>query len=213
LSERRKKAGEIFSELVEKELSELGMSKAKFKFCQEHKRATQEPFVEIDGQIVSVNERGSDQIEFLISANPGEEPKPLVAVASGGEISRIMLALKTLLTAADKVPVLVFDEIDIGISGRIAQSVGRKLRKLAETHQVISITHLPQIASMATRHYLVEKSDDGHFTQTTIRELAAEERTEQIARLFGGESLTDLHLQAASELIKEAESLAQAQEK
>jgi DNA repair protein RecN (Recombination protein N) len=212
LSAHRKKAGEIFSDYIEKELSELGMLKAKFKFCQDHKRATGEPFIEIDDQLVSVNERGSDQIEFLISANPGEEPKPLVAVASGGEISRIMLALKTLLADADKVPVLVFDEIDIGISGRIAQAVGRKLRKLAETHQVISITHLPQIASMATSHFLVEKFDDGRFTQTTIRELVAQERTEQIARLFGGESLTELHLQAASELIKEAESLVQTQE-
>jgi len=205
LSEKRRAAAEDLAEKAVRELAKLGMSKAKFQIRQEYKSAIHEPYIEVDGEKIQLNARGIDQIEFLISANPGEEPKPLQNVASGGEISRIMLALKSLLAHADKVPVLVFDEIDIGISGRIAQAVGRNLRKLAQFHQLISITHLPQIASMAHHHYLVEKQGDEYTTRTTIRELTNSERTEQIARLFGGERVTETHLQSATELMREAE--------
>ena len=205
LSEKRRQAGDVLSRKIAGELAPLGMSKAKFKIRQEYKHATEEPYIDIDGEKIQLHPKGIDHIEFLISTNAGEEPKPLRSVASGGEISRIMLALKTLLAHADRIPVLVFDEIDIGISGRIAQSVGKKLRRLAQSHQVITITHLPQIASMAHHHYLVEKYGDESETRTTIRELSESERTEQIARLFGGERVTETHLQSASELIKEAE--------
>jgi len=196
------------SEKVVDELAQLGMPNANFKVLQEYKNASQQSqFVDIDGQAVQVTPSGIDQIEFLISANPGEAPKPLAKIASGGEISRVMLALKSLLAKADKVPVMIFDEIDLGISGRIAQAVGKSLRKLAQSHQVICITHLPQIASMADHHYLVEKVADKTETFTTIRKLSEPERTEQIARLFGGEVVTQAHLMSAAELIKEAEGV------
>ena len=209
LSDKRKSTAELLCEKIVAELGDLGMSKAKFNITQKYKVASREPFIHLQGEDITLHDRGIDYVEFLISANPGEEPKPLASVASGGEISRVMLALKSLLANADKIPVLIFDEIDIGISGRIAQSVGRRLRKLAGSHQVISITHLPQIASMAHYHYLVEKNGDDVATQTSIRKLSDTERTEQIARLFGGEFVSTLHLQTASELIKEAELLNQ----
>ena len=152
-------------------------------------------------------------MEFLITVNPGEPQKPLAAVASGGEISRIMLAIKSLLADIDRVPVLIFDEIDIGISGRVAQDVGRKLRQLSQSHQVMCITHLPQIASMAQHHFLVEKKGDEKETRTLIRKLSGEERTEQIARLFGGQTVSEAHLLSASELMQEAERRARDDEK
>jgi DNA repair protein RecN (Recombination protein N) len=205
VSKIRRVAAQELNGKVVAELERLGMPNADFQIRQDFKTAgPQSQYVVIDDQPVQVSPNGIDQVEFLISANPGEDLKPLVKVASGGEISRVMLALKSLLAEADKVPVLIFDEIDIGISGRIAQAVGKSLRKLAQSHQVICITHLPQIASMAHHHYLVEKTASENETFTSIRELPESERTEQIARLFGGETVTEAHLASASELIKEA---------
>ncbi len=209
VSRIRASAARELCEKVVDEIASLGMPNANFKVLQEYKNATQQSqFVVVEGKPVQVSPDGIDQIEFLISANSGEAPKPLAKIASGGEISRIMLALKSLLAEADKVPVLIFDEIDLGISGRIAQAVGKSLRKLAQAHQVICITHLPQIASMADHHYLVEKVAGAGETFTTIRKLEEPERTEQIARLFGGETVTQAHLLSAAELIKEAEGVA-----
>jgi len=202
-SERRQAATEISKAVVDK-LSQLGMPNARFEIAITPREADDEPYLLADGKKVQVHARGIDQVEFAISTNPGEELKPLARVASGGEISRIMLALKSLLADNDRIPVLIFDEIDIGISGRIAQSVGRNLRQLAASHQVLCITHLPQIASMAHHHYLVEKSVTDGRTRTSIRLLTEDERTEQVARLFGGEIVTETHLSSARELIAEA---------
>ncbi len=208
LSEKRSVAAQKLAKNVSEELANLGMPKAKFSVSQRYSESIRAQYVTVDGRKVDVAAKGIDKIEFLISVNPGEELKPLAFVASGGEISRIMLALKSLLADIDKVPVLIFDEIDIGISGRIAQAVGRSLRRLAYSHQLVCVTHLPQIASMAHHHFLVEKKDDGIKTQTMIRRLLQEERPLQIAHLFGGEHVTDAHLQSASDLIKESENLA-----
>lgn len=208
LSQKRIQIAAKLEPKVTAELANLGMSKSKFAVSQWYKDATKSPFIEHDGHRIHVSHNGIDQIEFVISANPGEPLKPLVNIASGGEISRIMLALKSLLAEVDQVPVLIFDEIDLGISGRIAQSVAKTLRSLARTHQVICITHLPQIASMAQHQYLVEKSGDDRVTRSSIRILSEEERVEQIAVLFGGENVTSAHLQSARELIQEANQLA-----
>jgi len=208
LSEKRSAAAQKLAKNVSEELANLGMPKAQFTVSQRYNESIRAHFVTVNGREVEVTAKGIDKIEFLISANPGEKVKPLSSVASGGEISRIMLALKSLLADIDKVPVLIFDEIDIGISGKIAQAVGRSLQKLASSHQLVCITHLPQIASMADHHFLVEKKDDGIKTRTMIRKLLQEERPAQIAQLFGGEHVTDAHLQSASELIKESENLA-----
>ncbi|HPG38486.1 MAG TPA: DNA repair protein RecN [bacterium] len=208
LSGQRVQAAEQLAKSVMQELAGLGMANARFHVAVERREITEGNFLHIEGKRIQVTPKGIDNIEFLISANPGEELKPLVTVASGGEISRIMLALKSLLAKADRVPVLIFDEIDIGISGRIALVVGKSLQKLAASRQIICITHLPQIASSGHYQYLVEKVSNNNTTLTTIRELAMQERIEQIARLIGGEAITDTHLMSAAELIKEVSASA-----
>ena len=130
--------------------------------------------------------------------------RPLSKVASGGEISRIMLALKSILAQKGQIPVLVFDEIDNGVSGRIARAVGNKLNELSTYHQVICITHLPQIASLGRNHYLVEKLEEQGKTATTIRKLSQEERTLAVAQLLAGENISEAHLKSAKELIDES---------
>ena len=206
-SDNRRAAAAKLSELVTKELAQLGMEKAEFKISQQSRETENATFVTIAGQNFRISAKGIDEIEFVIQANPGESLKPLASIASGGEISRVMLALKTLLAESDQVPVLVFDEIDAGISGRVAQAVGLSLRRLAKGRQIISITHLPQIASMAQHHYLVEKQMGVEHTKSLIRRLNDEERQEHIARLFGGETVTQAHLDSAKDLIREAEML------
>ncbi len=143
---------------------------------------------------------GADEAEFLISTNPGEPLKPLSEVASGGELSRIMLAIKTVLTDADDVSTLIFDEIDTGISGRTAQKVAEKMALLSENHQVICITHLPQIASMADFHYEIEKSAQTGSTKTSVRLLSGDEVSEELARLLGGAAITDSVIASAREM-------------
>lgn len=154
-------------------------------------------------------EDGFDDVEILISTNVGEPLKPLALTSSGGEISRIMLAIKNITAAYDKIPTLIFDEIDQGISGKTAAVVGRKLREIAKTHQVISITHLPQIASMADTNYRIYKETDGGRTFTHVAKLSEEERVREIARLLGGEEITDAALANARELISAGRENAQ----
>jgi DNA repair protein RecN (Recombination protein N) len=148
---------------------------------------------------------GRDDAEFLISTNPGEPPKPLGKVASGGELSRIMLALKTVLAENDKIGTLIFDEIDTGISGRTAQAVSEKMNVIGKGHQVICITHLPQIAAMADSHYQIAKEVVGKNTVSSIRRLTEEESITELARMLGGVKITDTVLESA----KEMKSLAQ----
>ena len=143
---------------------------------------------------------GRDRAEFWITTNPGEPLKPLKNVASGGELSRIMLALKTVLADRDEIGTLIFDEIDTGISGRTAQMVSEKLSRIGRSHQVLCITHLPQIAAMADHHCLIEKQSDGERTETSIREIQGEEITTELARLIGGTEITPGVLSTASEM-------------
>ena len=143
-----------------------------------------------------------ESVEFLISANAGEEPRSLARIASGGEISRIMLVLKEIIAAGDVVSTLVFDEIDVGISGRSAASVGARLERLGCSHQLIVITHLPQIASLARQHYSVRKKEAGGRTQTEVLELDETARREEIAGLLAGESISDTARQHAREMLE-----------
>ena len=147
-----------------------------------------------------VSKEGFDDVEFMISLNPGEDLKPLHAVASGGELSRIMLALKTVLADRDKIDTLIFDEIDAGISGKTAWKVSEKMAVLGKDHQVICITHLPQIAAMADEHFVIEKESQETATRTRIRSLEREEMIQEIARLLGSDTITDTVLQSAEEL-------------
>ncbi len=149
-----------------------------------------------------LTENGFDRVEFLVSANVGEEPRPLARIASGGEISRIMLALKSILARHYRLPVVIFDEIVSGVSGRIAQAVGNSLKKLAETIQVIVITHLPQIAGLADTHFAVYKEEDGNRTRTFLKRLGKEERVQEVARLLSGERITEAGLKGARELMR-----------
>lgn len=149
---------------------------------------------------------GIDDARFYISTNPGEDMKPLEQVASGGELSRIMLALKTVLAENDDIETLIFDEIDSGISGRTAQMVAGKLNQTGKNHQIICITHLPQIAAMADTHFLIEKTTEGGNTVSNIRNLGYEESIEELARMLGGVKITDTVLQSAKEMKEMAKS-------
>ncbi len=191
LSRERKIAGGKLKKKTEEELRELGMGKARFD-------------VEIkQGEIKST---GMDEIAFLVAPNVGEDLKPINKIASGGEISRIMLALKSILARADQIPTLIFDEIDTAIGGRIAQVVGRKLRVLSPNHQVICITHLPQIAVFASNHYYVDKKISEGRTKTIVDLLDKKGRESEIARMLSGEHLTEITLKHAREMIREGQS-------
>lgn len=157
--------------------------------------------IQVGQQSIALNSRGADEVEFYLSTNLGEEEKPLVKVASGGEISRIMLALKSVLAKSDRLPVLIFDEIDVGVSGRIAQAVGNSLKSLAQFHQVIAITHLPQIAGLADTHFVVSKQEQKGRTVTSMRRLSLDEQVEEVAKLMSGAQVTEAGLAGARELM------------
>jgi DNA repair protein RecN (Recombination protein N) len=148
--------------------------------------------------------KGVDQAEFLFSGNAGEDVRPLARIASGGELSRTMLALKVVLAATDAVPVLIFDEVDVGIGGKTADTVGKKLRQVARARQVLCVTHLPQIAAYADQHFRVEKREEDGRTATTVAVLVKNDRVREVARMLGGESVTDTSLRHALELITQA---------
>ena len=151
-----------------------------------------------------LSSHGQDVVEFLISTNPGEEPKPLAKIASGGELSRIMLAIKTVLSGKDKVDTLIFDEVDTGISGAAANKVGQKLKQVSQNRQVLCITHLAQIAALADHHLRISKHVKGDRTYTQVEPLDLEGRKEELARIIGGDQVTQLQLDMAEELIKKA---------
>ena len=145
---------------------------------------------------------GMDTIEFLISANIGEDPKPIAKIASGGELSRIMLALKNVIADKDSIGTLIFDEIDTGVSGKAAQKIGMKLGEISEIRQVLCVTHLSQIAVMADNHLLIEKNIVNDRTSTTVKSLSFDERKYEIARIMGGDNISELMLENAQQLIE-----------
>ncbi len=205
LTQERTKAAQKIAAAVKKELAELSMGRVEFLVSM-----TQEPAPEgiplPDGKVYKFNNNGVDDVAFLASTNPGEPAKALYKIASTGEISRFMLALKSALAEADTIPVLIFDEIDIGIGGRSGEVIGRKLWKLAQNHQVICVTHLPQIAAFADAQYRVSKQTARDRTVSTIEPLQGEAREKELAMMIGGSSYTESALQAARELIARAES-------
>jgi DNA repair protein RecN (Recombination protein N) len=204
LSAQRRQIADRMERLVQEKLMLLGMPDIRFKVSLERQEDPQGIFRE-DGNAYYADEFGVDQMEFYISPNPGEDFKPLNKIASGGEISRIMLALKSILAAVDEIPTLVFDEIDLGVSGRIARAVGRSIHQLSKSHQILCITHLPQIASYGKAHYSVEKYVEDGRTFTRIFLLNKERRVEEIARLMAGEKITETALNSARQLIEEGE--------
>ena len=201
LSQGRYTTTQALAQAVEKGLKTLEMEQTTFK-VELASSADPEGLVEHDGEHWHADERGMETVEFYISANPGETPRPLARVASGGEISRIMLVLKEVIADKDTVATLVFDEIDTGISGRVAATVGKKLQSLSASHQLIAITHLPQIASAAERHFSVRKRQHTKRTLTEVYLLDQEERTEEIAYLLAGEKISDSARRHAREMLK-----------
>jgi DNA repair protein RecN (Recombination protein N) len=149
-------------------------------------------------------EAGTDRVEWLFAPNPGEEPRPLRKIASGGELSRVMLAVKTALAEADRVPTLVFDEIDTGVGGRLGATLGRKLAELARHHQVICVTHLPQMASHAAHQWIIRKQTDRGRTRTTIAPLDDEQRVDEIAAMLRGDSAAEGTRKEALSMLLEA---------
>lgn len=192
LSYQRKKTAKELSGKIKKGLTDLNFMDVAFDLN----------FTKLDHYTAN----GYDEAEFVLSTNPGEPLKPLSAVASGGEMSRIMLAVKSVLADSDDIPTLIFDEIDTGISGRTAQKVSEKISMIASSHQVICITHLPQIAAMADSHYEIKKTSNGEKTTTSIYQLDNREIEEELARLLGGAKITDTVLENAREMKRLADS-------
>ncbi len=203
ISKNRKETAKKIQKEVKESLKYLGIENSEFKVKIEQQLADKESenFISVNGKNYKYNNSGYDEVEFFISTNLGEDPKPLVKVASGGEVSRIMLALKTILAKNDKLPLLIFDEIDTGVSGRIAQKVGQSLKSLAAFHQIISITHLPQIAGLADQHFSVEKKQVEDRVVSSIRRLKETEKIKEVAKLMSGEKITEASLNGAKELM------------
>ncbi|PKO17526.1 DNA repair protein RecN [candidate division BRC1 bacterium HGW-BRC1-1] len=201
LSERRRKAAAVFEKAVMTEMADLELPRAKFvvRLNSHVPEAGSESSPE--SIYKALDARGGDDIDFLVSTNIGEDPKPLARVASGGEVARIMLAIKTVLAERDEIPTLVFDEIDVGISGEAAARVGEKLRLLAATHQVLCITHLPQVAARGHVHWVVEKSDAAGRTTASARQLKEKERVLALAQMLSGREPDQAALRYARELM------------
>lgn len=204
LNASRSKAAGQLEEKIAAELEDLEMKKARFKAD-----------IRFDSSFDQNGERkytsnGLDHVEFLISPNAGEPLKALAKIASGGEMSRIMLAIKTILADVDQLPTLIFDEIDIGISGKASQKVGEKLSFLSRSHQVICVTHLAQIACMADNHFLIEKVSDEDNTETRVKRLAEPEIRNEIARILGGAASSEISIKYADEMLKNAKNLKKA---
>lgn len=208
LSKERLQAGEQLSEAIAKELKELRMAGARFGVDM---RWEDDPDgVPVDGRLVAFHATGLDRIEFLVAPNPGEGLKSLTKIASGGETSRLMLGLKSVLARVDQTPTLIFDEIDQGIGGRAGAVVGKKLWRVAKEHQVLCITHLPQLAAFGDQHYKIEKQVVADRTVTRARPLKEQDRIRELALMFG--SLTESNLESAAELrrrAKEAKTVAE----
>lgn len=193
LSSRRLQAAKKLKEEVSRELVDLEMGRVKFQVV----------FTKVDGLYPG----GAEHVEFLISPNPGEPLKPLAKIASGGELSRIMLALKALLAEVDDIPVIIFDEVDAGIGGRALHAVAEKLAKISEHHQIICVTHAAQIASFASVHYRVSKVFDGERTVTKVDKLALPDRVDELARMLGGKDVTDISRRHARQMLSSASKM------
>lgn len=200
LHSEREKTGIKLAKSIDDELARLGIEHANFE-VPVNWRQNENGWIEIDGQKVACDEYGSDDIRFYISTNKGEAPRPLSDIASGGEISRVMLSLKSVLAKQESLPVMIFDEIDSGISGEISEKVGRTMRRLAENCQILAITHQPQIAGQAHAHYQVSKAEHDGRTTTQITRLSDHEHIHEVAGLMSGADITDAALQSAEELI------------
>ena len=201
LSSERQKTAAAIEKAITRELGRLGIPHSVFCIRITQEVSEGSDIIHDEKQFLAF-ENGYHRVEFLLSTNIGESPKPLAKIASGGEISRVMLAMKSVLAENTQLPILIFDEIDTGISGAVADAVGRSLRKLSRTHQIISITHLPQIAAMADNHLSVEKNLKANRTVSTVRKLNEEDHISAVADLLSGRQHSESSLLAAAELVE-----------
>jgi len=205
LHKQRQSIAKHLEESISKELKDLGMKKVKFKVDI---RVKSDPNgIYLNEEKVSITEHGIDEVEFLISTNPGEPLKPLAKIISGGESSRIMLALKSIMAKVDKISCLIFDEIDTGIGGRTAQAVGEKLSKLAGQHQILCVTHSPQIASIGDSHFLIKKESLDEQTSTRVYCIEGQDRINELARMLGGAEITKNTITHAQEMLNMAKNI------
>lgn len=203
ISAKRHKAATRLAASVEKELAALKMPRSRFQVALSTQAAPKDasPYLTVEG--CALDETGFDRAVFMIAPNVGEDLKPLAAIASGGELSRVVLALKAIIAQSDAVETVIFDEVDAGIGGSVAEVVGKKLGALAAYHQIICITHLPQIAKFARHHFQISKNERNGRTTTHITPLDGDQRVEELARMLGGENLTETTLAHARELLQE----------
>jgi DNA repair protein RecN (Recombination protein N) len=206
LSATRKSAATKLQKGIVTGLAELGIEYGRFEVLVNDRLAREASSIalNVNGKSLDANANGIDDVEFYISTNAGEEPKPLTRVASGGEISRVMLAIKSVVAKTDPVDLMIFDEIDIGISGRVAQKVGHAMKALAADHQVLAITHLAQIAAFGDAHYVAEKQSSKGLTTSRLRELNDAEHVQEVARLISGSDVNARSIENAHALIEEA---------
>jgi len=199
LNVNRRKIAEDLEEMVIRELEDLNMKKCQFKVSINNYE--DDNGIEIEDKKYKISPKGIDDIEFMISPNVGERLHPLARIVSGGEVSRIMLALKSILSEVDQVPTLIFDEIDSGVGARLGEVIAQKLRNLSEKRQVICVTHLPQIACRAGRHFYIEKYVLNNQTGITLNEMKGKERVKEIARMLDGSQMSDITIQHAQKML------------
>ncbi len=204
LSSKRESLKEIFERKIEKELGELSLNKAKFVVNFKREEGEENSFsrIKIGDKNFKLFETGLERIKFLISTNPGQPLLPLASIVSGGELSRIMLAIKTILREVDETPTLIFDEIDEGIGGKVGDKVGEKLHQIAESKQVICITHLSQIASKGDHHFIIWKETEMDDTSINIRKVQGKDRIIEISRMIGGDYQSEASLAHAEEILR-----------
>ena len=201
LSLERQRIAKRLKKEMEKEIEGLGMPHATFevRFITQDEKEDQPPFFIAGSRLRA---KGMNQVEFYFSPNPGEPVKPLGKIASGGELSRLMLAIKSLVLTPGDIPTLLFDEVDAGIGGGVAEIVGKKLKQVAASHQVICVTHLPQIAALADSHYIVEKEIVKGRTFAQVKRLGDKDRVDEVARMLGGVKITDKTRRHAEEMVR-----------
>jgi DNA repair protein RecN (Recombination protein N) len=204
LHDKREKTQSALCAVVVKKLQDMGISEPKIEMKVVWNLSSSDKGIPIKNGFVICDENGADSMWFEVSMNKGEQLRPLADIASGGEISRVMLAFKDAMTAHSSLPVMVFDEIDTGISGRISEKVGRVMREISSRVQILAITHLPQIASQADYHYVVRKEEIGGRVESKIERLSEQQHIEEIASLMSGEKITDANLASANELVDKA---------
>ncbi|MBN3930226.1 DNA repair protein RecN [Streptomyces verrucosisporus] len=207
LTQARTEAAKRFADAVTAELAELAMPHARVTVeLRRHETADEESGIEVDGRPVAFGPHGVDEVELLLAPHPGAPPRPIAKGASGGELSRVMLAVEVVFAGTAPVPTYLFDEVDAGVGGRAAVEVGRRLARLAKSAQVVVVTHLPQVAAFADRHLVVEKTSDGSVTRSGVKTLRGEDRVRELSRMLAGQEDSELARAHAEELLEAARS-------